>query len=459
MTLSLSHLIGIALTLIVMIAVGLYAGSKVESDADFATGGRQAGWPLVSGALMGTLVSGASTIGTAQLAFQYGFSAWWFTLGAGLACVALALVTARKFYQGSTETIAQYLVQTYGTAIGPVSTVFGGLGMFLSMISQVLAFTALMSTMFHITPLSAAAAGIVFVLCYVLFGGAWGVGLVGIAKLILLYVAMMSCGVAALFLSGGFDALRQALPPFPWFSLFGRGVEKDLAGGFSLVVGVLSTQTYAQAIATARSFGEARKGALCSALLVPPIGLGGVLAGLFMRAHFPGTPSSEVLPAFILAHLPPILAGVVLATLLVTAIGGWAGLVFGLSTMFTRDIYQRFIRQRASPREALRVQRLAIFAVVILSALVASGNSGSLILGWSFLSMGLRGCTILVPLLGAMFFPRQLTPTAGIAAAILGPATNVLWFLLFPAGIDPLYPGLIASLAALVIFSRLTRKK
>jgi SSS family solute:Na+ symporter len=459
MTLSLSHLTGIALTLSVMVAIGLYAGSKVRSDADFATGGRQAGWPLVSGALMGTLVSGASTIGTAQLAFQYGFSAWWFTLSAGLSCVALAFVTARKFYQGSTETIAQYLVQTYGTAIGPISTVFGGLGMFLSMISQVLAFTALMSAMLHISPLSAAATGIVFVLCYVLFGGAWGVGLVGIAKLILLYVAAISCGATALSLSGGLDALRQALPTFPWFSLFGRGVEKDLASGISLIVGVLSTQTYAQAIATAKNFGEARKGALCSALLVPPIGLGAVLVGLFMRAHFPGTPSSEVLPAFILAHLPPVLAGIVLATLLVTAVGGWAGLVFGLSTMFTRDIYQRFIRRHASPREALRVQRLAIVAVVFLSALVASGNAGSLILGWSFLSMGLRGCTILGPLLAAMFFPRRITPTAGIAAAILGPASNVVWFLAFPTGIDPLYPGLAVSLATLSIVSFLTRKK
>jgi SSS family solute:Na+ symporter len=458
MLLAMGHFVGVGATLIVMIIVGLYAGSKVKSDADFVTGGRKAGWPVVSGAIMGTLVSGASTIGTAQLAFQYGFSAWWFTLGAGLACVTLALLTARKFYQSSTETIAQYLVQTYGTAIGPVSTVFGALGMFLSIISQVLAFIALMTTMFPISAPVAAVIGIVFVLCYVLFGGAWGVGLVGVAKLILLYVAMISCGAAALFLFGGVGALRDSFPAFPWFSLFGRGIEKDLAAGFSLIVGVLSTQTYAQAIAAGKSFAAARKGALWSAILIPPIGVGGILVGLFMRAHFPATPSSEVLPTFILNYLPPVLAGVVLATLLITAVGGWAGLLFGISTMFTRDIYQRFIRQHASPRETLLVQRIAIVVIALLTALVASGNAGSLILGWSFLSMGLRGCTILCPLLGAMFFPRYLTPVAGIVAAFLGPATNVVWFLVFPKGIDPLYPGLIVSLAALLIVSWFTRK-
>jgi SSS family solute:Na+ symporter len=459
MVLTFGHFVGVAATLVAMIAVGLYAGSKVKSSSDFATGGRQAGQSVVAGAIMGTLVSGASTIGTAQLAFQYGFSAWWFTLGAGIACAVLGLGTARRFYAGSCETIAQYLVKTYGTPIGPIATVFGALGMFLSMISQALAFIALMTTMFPIGPVAAATIGIAFVLCYVLFGGVWGVGLVGVAKLILLYVAMISCGAIAFAMMGGVGGLQASFPAFPWFSLFGRGLEKDLAGGFSLVVGVLSTQTYAQAIAAGRSFSAARKGALWSALLIPPIGLGGIMVGLFMRANFPGTPSSEVLPAFILGYLPPVLAGVILATLLITAVGGWAGLLLGISTMFTRDIYQRFIRQQAKQGEALLVQRAAIVVVVLLSALVATGNAGSLILGWSFLSMGLRGCTILCPLLGAMFFPRYLTPPAGIAAAFLGPVTNMVWFLCFPKGIDPLYPGLLASLATLLIVSRFTRKK
>jgi len=459
MVLSAGHIVGVVATLLLMVAVGLYAGSKVKSSADFATGGRQAGSPVIAGAIMGTLVSGASTIGTAQLAFQYGFSAWWFTLGAGIACAVLGLGTARRFYHSSNETIAQYLVATYGIGIGPISTVFGALGMFLSMISQALAFIALMTTMFHISPSGAAAIGVAFTLCYVLFGGVWGVGLVGVAKLILLYIAMISCGATALFMFDGVSGLQASFPAFPWFSLFGRGVEKDLAGGFSLVVGVLSTQTYAQAIASGRTFAEARKGALLSAVLIPPIGIGGILVGLFMRANFPATPSSEVLPTFIISYLPPVLAGVILAALLITAIGGWAGLLFGISTMFTRDIYQRFFRKQADQREALLVQRAAIVVVVVLAALVASGNAGSLILGWSFLSMGLRGCTILCPLLGAMFFPRLLTPTAGVLAAFLGPATNVLWFLAFPKGVDPLYPGLIVSMATLLIVSRFTRKK
>ena len=39
------------------------------------------------GAIIGTLVGGSSTIATAQLAYTFGMSAWWFTLGAGIACL------------------------------------------------------------------------------------------------------------------------------------------------------------------------------------------------------------------------------------------------------------------------------------------------------------------------------------------------------------------------------------
>ena len=39
------------------------------------------GTAIVAGIIMGTLVGGSATVGTAQLAYHYGMSAWWFTLG------------------------------------------------------------------------------------------------------------------------------------------------------------------------------------------------------------------------------------------------------------------------------------------------------------------------------------------------------------------------------------------
>lgn len=453
LSLSLGHLVGIAATLIIITAVGIYAGMKVKTAEDFSIGGHKANSAVVAGTIMGTLVGGASTIGTAQLAFQFGACAWWFTLGAGIACAVLGLGMAKQFHDSGLETVPQYLVRTYGSNIGPVSSIFSSIGIFLNVVGQGLAAVALLTSMFNISPLTAAIMGIFLVLGYVFFGGVWGTGLVGVTKLGLLYITTIVCGVMAYNLVGGYTGLTEKFDYHPWFSLFGRGLDIDAAAGFSLIVGVLSTQTYIQAVYSGKDAKTARRGAIISAFMIPSVGIGGILVGLYMRAYFPSTPSSEVLPVFIMKFLPPWAGGVVLATLLVAVVGTWAGLSLGISTMITKDIYKRYLRKPAADREILFVQRLLIFVVCALCVLFVNGNLKSLILGWSFLSMGLRGCTILFPLLGAMFFPRLVSPMAGILAACLGPLANLGWHALYPRGLDPLYPGLIMSFLTLVLVS------
>ena len=88
---TLVHLISASATLILMIGLGIYSGRKVSGAADFDTGGGRAGAIMVAGTIIGTLVGGSSTIGTAELAFNFGFSAWWFTLGAAIGCLILAV--------------------------------------------------------------------------------------------------------------------------------------------------------------------------------------------------------------------------------------------------------------------------------------------------------------------------------------------------------------------------------
>ena len=457
------HIVGMVSTLLLIVGFGIYAGTRVKDENDFSGAARKAGSTVVAGTIMGTLVGGASTIGTTQLAFQYGLDGWWFTLGAGIGCLILGTVMLRPLYRSNKSTIPQYLIETYGPGIGPISSIFTSLGIFINVIAQGLSAVALLTSIAHISATAALLISSVLVLAYVLAGGLEGTGIVGTIKLSLLYGALMAAGGIALYQFGGLDGIFQAFPEhYPWFSLFGRGFSLDFAAGFSLVVGVLSTQTYIQAVLSARSLEQARKGALISAFLIPPVGIGGILVGLYMRAHaasFPGMKSAEALPTFILHYMPPLLGGVVLATLLVAVIGTWAGLNLGISTMLTRDIYKRYIDKEADGKKDLLVQRALIFCLCTITIIIVNSSVGGLILGFSFLSMGLRGCTALFPLLGAMFFKRFVTPAAGISAALLGPLTDVIWQSLYPKGLDPLYPGLLVSAGVLFCVSLFTRRK
>jgi SSS family solute:Na+ symporter len=459
MVLEQAHLIGVVLVFLCITGAGLYAARKIKSAQDFSTAGHKAGSSVVAGTLMGTMVGGASTIGTAQVAFSWGLSAWWFCLGAGIGFLLLASDLGGWLYRSGLDTLPQVLARSYGRQISPVVTVFTSLGIYFSFMANTLAFVALCGSTLHLTPMRAAVLGTTLTLIYVLFGGVWGTGIGGILKVVLVYLALLACGAVAYFKLGGASGLIAAFPTHPWFSLFGRGFSTDFAAGFSTLLGVFSTQTYFQAIASAKSVKAARHGALVSAIVTPLIGLGAVLVGLYMRSAFPATPSSEVLPTFVLKFFPPIIAGGALASLLVAVVGCSAGLALGISTMFTVDIYKRHLRARAAESEVLLVQRGSLLLTCLIVLLFVNGNAGSLILDWTFLSMGMRGCTVFFPLLGALFFPRMVTPKAGLASALAGPLANFLWHLWVPKGVDPLYPGLTVSLVALVVVSAFSKRK
>ena len=60
------------------------AAKEVRTSTDYTLAGRRSGTVEVSGVLLGALVGGASTVGTVEMAYRFGLSAWWFTLGGGL---------------------------------------------------------------------------------------------------------------------------------------------------------------------------------------------------------------------------------------------------------------------------------------------------------------------------------------------------------------------------------------
>ena len=140
-----------------------------------------------------------------------------------------------------------------------------------------------------------------------------------------------------------------------------------------------------------------------------------------------------------------------LGTLLISIIGTGAGLVMGISTMFSHDIYRQFINKKASDKTTLRFTRLTILMVAALTLLFVSGNLNSLILKWSFLSMGLRGATICMPLLCALFVKDNIDAKFVTTAIIAAPVSSLGWAILGSKTVDPLYIGLGVSFVILLI--------
>jgi solute:Na+ symporter, SSS family len=456
--LSIGSMVGAGVVLALITYVGMAARSRVRSFDDFSTAGRSLGATYVAGTIIGTIVGGAATVGAAQLAYQYGLAGWWFSLGSCFALAFLGLFLSGPMRRAGVKTIPEYLMSVYGGSVGVSSWLFTSIGLLLNVIAQVLSATSLLMTMFGTRPQVAAIITFLAVVFYVIYGGVWSAGSVGSMKTALLMGSMLVVGFATSVLTGGGSTLRQALPAFPYWSLFGRGLWVDLAAAFSLLVGVSSTQTYLQAVFSAKDERASRNGTLMAAAIAPVLGLPPVLVGMYMKTAHPGITPASALPLFITTYLSPVMSGAILATLFISVIGTAAGLSLGVGVMFGNDIFRKRFKKDATDGQVLVASRMAITLVVLVSLVIALFGLDSLILKWSFLSMGLRGSTVFFPLVAAVFVRARTSRRAGAMAVWLAPALSLLWGVLNPKGMDPLYIGLATSVVTLVIGSLLNNR-
>ena len=145
---------------------------------------------MVAGTIIGTIIGGASTIGTAQLAFTLGLSAWWFTLGSGAALFILGLFYAKPLRNSGLTTVPEFLVVNYGKGAGPLCSLTSSAGIFFSLVSNILAAIPLIVALLHFSEIHAAGLIFFLILAYVFFGGVWGTGIVGVFKTILILLCL-----------------------------------------------------------------------------------------------------------------------------------------------------------------------------------------------------------------------------------------------------------------------------
>lgn len=440
------HYLGASLILLVVTAAGVYSGRKVKSAEDFTNGGRKTGAGMLAGAVIGTLVGGSSTIGTAQLAFTFGFSAWWFTLGGGLGCLAMAFFFAKPLYESGIGTFPEIFSREYGRPVATAATLLSSIGSFLTITAQILSGIALITAISGVAAFQAALLTVGLMLVYVIFGGVWGAGLVGMLKTGLLYVGVGACGLSAFYLQGGLSGFTGALPAGQYFSLFSRGVSTDLGAGLSLVMGFLTTQVYIQAVVSTRRLKLSLYGLYACAVIIPLIGVAGIFVGMYMKLNYPDIASASALPLFVLDKMPPLAAGGIMAILLVALVGTGSGISLGLGAMLVNDIYKVYINRKTDGRKLLKINRLVIVGILAGASLLAIAGAGPAILNWSYLSMGLRGAVGFVPLCAAVFLPGRIPSNYVMASMLTAPVGVVIGKAVLPTSIDSLFLGVGCSL-------------
>lgn len=403
--LELIHWLTLALTIAAVTAAGAVRSRRTRGAAGFSLGGRRCGTGLVAGAIMGSAVGGGATVGTAQLAFQYGLPAWCFMLGIGLGLAALGLLFAAPLRRSGLETVPQFLVLQYGKTAGPVVSLISCCGIFFACAASMLPAMALLEAVFHLSPAVAAALICVLVVAYIGIGGQRGAGVSGMLKAAVLWSALLLAAVAA-----GRGLAAPAAPALPqgYWSLVSRGPAYTFSCLGATAMGMMTAQMYIQALYSAVDVRTARNGALLGAVLCVPVGLMSCLAGMYMRAHYPDMNPLLALPTFLLQEVPAAVGGVALGGIVLAVISSAAAQVLAIGTMVARDVAGNLLRVE-NERRLVGINRAALALAAVAVAVFCLWQRDSNILTWNYLSMALRGGGIFLPLLLAVLLGERFT--------------------------------------------------
>ncbi len=377
----------IAGSIAVVVMVGLWAGRKQEKTAKgyFLASGKLP-WYIIGAAFVSTSVSSEQIVGTNGAAYTHGMGVanWeWFTLP-HYSVFILAFVP--MYLLNRIFTVPEFLKRRYGDLCGDIYSwvmLFAYVFIFLAPVlyGGSLAFSSLTGLNFHLVLWAI----IVLIGLYAIKGGLASVVWADAMQCLML----IGGGVLLFWLSvkatpGGWHAMIAANPER--FHLY-HPPDDEIAPFLGLLTFVFSgglfyqagNQVMLQRILGARSRWDGMMGVIFAGFinfLRPMVTcfLGFVVYHWVHELHkAPPLENQDLTFTFALQHLAPSwgLKGIILAGFLAAVMGAVSALANSTATIFSLDVYKRFVNKAAEDRQLVFVGRLASFTALALAALVA----------------------------------------------------------------------------------------
>ena len=130
-------------------------------------------------------------------------------------------------------------------------------------------------------------------------------------------------------------------------------------------------------------------------------------------------------------------------------IGTGAGLSLGIATIMRCDVLPHFAKKAVDPKK----QWIIIVAVLAFACVLSLGSLGDIILNFAFMSMGLRGTVLFIPLCFALWLPGKINYRFALLSMVISPLV-VLAFGTVLSGytsIDPLFMGVLCSVVIMAV--------
>ena len=397
--------------LVLTLWLGLYLSRRAsKSLVDFFVSGRSLPWWLAGTSMAATTFSIDTPLYIAGVVGSRGIAGNWEWWSFGIAHVVMIYVFSRLWRRSEIVTDAELTEMRYGGRMGaalrgikaflfaiPINCIGIGYAM-LAMVKVITALQLWESLGFDpgdSTKLWSVIGVSLFVLIYAGLSGLWGVVATDFLQFFLALFGAIVVAIAALIKIGGMPALvaqvteqfgadTLALVPLQWGD--GSGIHWSETAGISVntFLAYIGLQWWAfrrsdgggefiQRLAASKNETEAEKAAWFFNILHYVIRTWPwVIVALVALVVFPDLADRELgYPLLILEFLPPVLLGLVVASLIAAFMSTVSTLINWGASYLTNDLYARFIAPSAANEHLVFVGRVTSVLVTVLGAIAA----------------------------------------------------------------------------------------
>jgi SSS family solute:Na+ symporter len=401
-----------------IVGMGLFVSREkkghVKNSQDYFLASKALPWWAVGASLIASNISAEQFIGMSGSGFALGLAISTYEWMAAITLLVVAIFFLPIYIKKGIYTMPGFLLDRYDTRVRTTMAIFWLLLYVFVNLTSVLYLGALsLNTIMNI-PLGYGIAGLaLFAMIYSIYGGLKAVAWTDVVQVFFLILGGLATTYIALQMVGegsaweGLGLLRQEVPGH--FSMIlergemmipdGKGgtydAYQDLPGISVLVGGMWITnlsywgfnQYITQRALAAKSLDEAQKGMIFAGFLkllmplivvIPGIAAlvivkNGIDTGFIQSMQDPvsGIIKSDRAYPTLLQLLPAGLKGLAFAALTAAIVSSLASMANSTSTIFTMDIYKKYIGQNASETKQVAVGRITAVVAFVIAAIVA----------------------------------------------------------------------------------------
>jgi SSS family solute:Na+ symporter len=362
-----------------VLVLGIVLLRRRPTSEEFFLAGRKLPWYMVALSLYATDMSSYAFIAVAGSGFAFGMLYAHYQWTAALCLVIMAAFMLPYYLKSGIFTMPEFLLKRYGKS---AENLFSVMTLFIYVVVDIP--IALWSAALLLGGLLDVNTRVIIVgvgmltAFYTLAGGLRAVVYSDFVQSLMILVGGTVVAIRALMKVGGWAALRTELPPemfhtirpasdpnLPWTGL--------VTGLFILGLWYWTTnQTMTQRVLAGKSLNESRLGCAVAGILKFTIPFLGIVPGMCALVLYPHLEKADLAyPTLVAELLPAGLRGLAVATLFAALMSTIDSILNSATTIFTRDIYSKFIRATEPDRKAVVVGRIAGIVFMALGIIIA----------------------------------------------------------------------------------------